>query len=106
MSFETEREKKRLNHFLLLGAINHTMFLSVLLFAYISSGFKASGDSYGGLMMVYAFSLFMPQLIFGIFTLITVARSWFKDRLTGANKKHLTSYFVTLFLVVAAHFAI
>lgn len=93
-------ERIRLNRLLLLGAINHLIFLSVNLFAYVSSGFKTSGDTYGGLMMVYAFSLFMPQFVFGVAVLLIISANLYKNRLTGTSKKYAAAYFVTLFFVL------
>jgi len=103
---ELDRERKRLTRFLILGTINHLIFLFVILFAYVSSGFKTTGDAYGGLMMVYALSIFMPQFIFGVIALVIVVVNGCKGRLKGTKKKYSILYFVTLFFVALTSFVI
>jgi hypothetical protein len=96
MQRDMTMEKNRLNHFLLLGTINHLTFAAIIFLIYALAGFKSSGDDLGGLMMVYALTLFMPQFVFGIFTLATVATSLKRNRGIVANRNRFNFYIASL----------
>jgi hypothetical protein len=104
MQQDMTMERRRLNHFLLLGTINHLIFLAIIFFAYASSGFKTSGDSVGGIMMVYALSLFMPQFVFGVFILITTINSLVRNKVMEGCRKRFAFYTVTLVIALITFF--
>lgn len=104
MQQDTTIERARLNHFLLLGTINHLVFIFIVILAYASSGFKTSGDSLGGSMMLYALTFFMPQFVFGMFVLVTVASSLLENKGIEGNRKIFNFYTTTLVVVLVIFF--
>jgi hypothetical protein len=104
MQQDNTKERNRLNHFLLLGTINHLIFSTIIFLIYALAGFKSSGDDLGGLMMVYALTLFMPQFVFGLFTLATVVTSLGRNKGIAVNKNRFIYYIASLIVAIITFF--
>lgn len=63
---EAISENKKFNLWLKLGILNHIIYLTIIFLGCALSNFTCHGDSMGGIMMVYALVLFVPQIIFEV----------------------------------------
>lgn len=96
--------ENKFNFWLILGTINHTIFLAVIFFGYVASDFQLHGDNFGGVMMVYALSIFIPQIIFEIFVfaalIITLLIYVMRSEIIETSKILVISFISTLLFVI------
>lgn len=96
---------KLINFCLALGTLNHAIFLAVIYFGFVTSGFKFHGDNIGGVMMVYALTIFFPQVFIeiGSFAIlfITLLVTVLRGNLLEISRKLIISYLGTLLFSIA-----
>ena len=102
--------ENKLNIWLSLGTINHAIFLAVIFFGYVTSGFKFHGDNFGGVMMVYALSIFIPQillelLVFAALIIILIINT-LRSEIMDISKKLVISFLATLAFALTTLFVV
>ncbi len=90
-----------------LGFINNLVYVAIFSFGCIMTDFRCSGDVMGGIMMVYAIGLFVPQLVIAgkvfLYFVSFSRRYLFPNKYGGLStrdKKYLNMYYASLVLVV------
>lgn len=90
-----------------IGAGNLVLFLGIYGLGCLISGGSCSGDSMGGLMTMYALTLFLPQLLififFSCYFLIKAAcvlRPNIENRPSTDDWKKIATYFLLAIFVV------
>lgn len=92
-------ENKKFCLWLKLGILNHIVYLVIVFLGCALSNFTCSGDSMGGIMMVYALTLFLPQIIFEVVVFIQLLISAPVIKSIKA-KSSLTILFTLTFITV------
>jgi len=83
---------------LIIGSINHSIFLMFILLGCTLSGFQCSGDSMGGLMMVYGIVVFPFSVFIEVIVLIALLVLLVMGKAREASNK-LTLLFSSTFLL-------
>lgn len=84
--------------------------LSVFALGCIVSGFQCSGDEMGGIMMAYALTIFIPQLLIGICVMgyflwqgVYLLTPTGRMKLTGRDVWYIVLYLFSLLFVVLSN---
>ena len=98
--------KNKFNQWLTIGIVNHAIVLAVVFVSYLLAGFKFHGDDFGGLMMAYALTIFLPQIGLELVVFGMLIRGLFQTKFSDMNKVLIISFLVTFALVVMLEFVI
>ena len=106
MKISSKQEIEELNFYLSLGSISHIATLSIIFFGCWVSEFTCTGDDMGGVMMVYALSIAMPQILMEFIIFSKVIINAYTKKLFKAKSNLLVYYFLSLILVIISNFII
>ena len=104
-----ENERNRIHSAVFyVGVINHLIFIAVNLYVCVITDFTCTGDTAGGYMMMYTFTLFFPQFAIGIavliYFIIKILLNIGDSNLTKRDYSYITIYFISFGIVIIANY--
>ena len=100
--------KNKYNLWLILGTVNHIIFLAVIFIICAVSRFECSGNESGAVMVAYTFSIFIPQLLLEVLVfamlIIILIIDMLRSQIIDINKNLVISFLSTLIIFVITIF--